>query len=297
VREASESLICPPELVAVPALSVLAAAIGSARVLEVKGGWREFPALWTAVVADPSSKKTPAQQHAVAPAERRQMAHKAQHELAMERHREALLEWEAMKKAAAKGTAVPEKPEAPKMRHNLVQDITVEALAVRLEENPRGLLAAHDELSGFFRSHDQYKPGGKGDERQKYLSLWSSRMLKVDRKGDDPVIVERPVVSIAGGIQPDVLAELAPGGRADKDDGMVHRFLFAYHHRAHPAPFSDGQYLSPSPPAGPRRPFSATGLHYYPVHVAPNPVFPGLERLHDWVVCRAVVLGRVFSLA
>jgi hypothetical protein len=228
VREASDSLVCPPELVAVPALSVLAAAVGSARVLEVKGGWREFPVLWTTVVADPSSKKTPAQQHAVAPAERRQMAHKAEHERAVEKHKEALLDWEALKKAAAKGTAPPEKPEAPKMRHNLVQDITVEALAARLAENPRGLLAAHDELSGFFRSHDQYKPGGKGDERQKYLSLWSSRMLKVDRKGDDPVIVERPVVSIAGGIQPDVLAELAPGGRADKDDGMVHRFLFAF---------------------------------------------------------------------
>ena len=53
------ALPCPPDFAA-PLLAVLGAAIGTTRVVEIKPGWRESPQLWTAVVADPGSKKSPA---------------------------------------------------------------------------------------------------------------------------------------------------------------------------------------------------------------------------------------------
>jgi hypothetical protein len=111
------------------------------------------------------------------------------------------------------------------MERCIVDDITVEALAVRLEENPRGVISAHDELTGFIRGLDQYKSGGKGNSRQAYLKMWANAPIIVDRKGnDEPVVVPRPYVTLQGAIQPDVLSEL-PGGR---NDGFLDRFLFAY---------------------------------------------------------------------
>jgi hypothetical protein len=60
MHEVAAALPCPPDFVGVPLLAVLGTAIGSSRVLEVKPGWREGPRLFTAVVADPGSKKSPA---------------------------------------------------------------------------------------------------------------------------------------------------------------------------------------------------------------------------------------------
>jgi hypothetical protein len=60
VREVADALPCPADFVGVPLLAVLGAAIGNSRVLQVKPGWHEGPRLFTAVVADPGSKKSPA---------------------------------------------------------------------------------------------------------------------------------------------------------------------------------------------------------------------------------------------
>ena len=53
-------------------------------------------------------------------------------------------------------------PEIPVCQRYTVSDVTAEALAVRLEQNSRGLLQVRDELAGFFSAMNQYKSGGKG---------------------------------------------------------------------------------------------------------------------------------------
>jgi hypothetical protein len=72
---------------------------------------------------------------------------------------------------------------------------------------------------------DQYK-GGKGSDRQHWLSLWSNDEVVVDRKAryGEPIILGKPFVSLFGGIQPAMLREL--GGAME--DGLMDRFLFAY---------------------------------------------------------------------
>jgi len=129
------------------------------------------------------------------------------------------------KRAAKEDQPEPDPPIRPKMRRCIVDDITVEALATRLEQNPRGLLSAHDELTGFIKGLDQYKSGGKGNARQYYLKMWSNNAIYVDRKGsDEPVVVPNPYVTLQGAIQPSVLGEI----RAGRDDGFLDRFIFAY---------------------------------------------------------------------
>ncbi len=107
----------------------------------------------------------------------------------------------------------------------VVQDTTIEALIERLNDNPRGVLSSNDELSNWVRQQDQYKSGDKGTDRQFWLSTWSNKPVVVDRKGrKEPIMVHRPFVAIAGGIQPGILPEL----KNNREDGLLDRFLFGY---------------------------------------------------------------------
>ncbi|BBL79307.1 hypothetical protein RxyAA322_11610 [Rubrobacter xylanophilus] len=226
IEEAESALGCAPELVALPMLAVLSSAIGTSRVVEIKGGWREWASLFVAVVASPGAMKTPAARVAKKPAFERQRVLSLAYAREKEEWRRELREWEVRKREAQKaGETAPEEPEAPAMSRCVASDTTVEALVSILEHNPRGLLVHRDELAGWVRSMDQYK-GGKGSDRQHWLSFWSTDEVVVDRKSrhGEPIIVARPFVSLSGGIQPAALGELGAGA----EDGLMDRFLFAY---------------------------------------------------------------------
>ncbi len=90
-----------------------------------------------------------------------------------------------------------------------------------LQTYPRGLLVAADELAGVVTGLNQYK-GGKGNDRQLYLKLWSGAALRVDRISRDAIYVAAPICSVTGAIQPSRV-DLLSG-----DDGMTGRWLTAY---------------------------------------------------------------------
>ena len=100
------------------------------------------------------------------------------------------------------------------MERVYADDTTVEALVGILEDNPRGLLDYKDELTGWIRGLDQYK-GGRGNDRQFWLSIHTNSPVVVDRKSrqGDPVYLDHPFVTLAGGIQPAMLPELGGAGR------------------------------------------------------------------------------------
>lgn len=226
VHEAEEALGCAPELVVLPMLAVLSSAIGTSRVVEVKGGWREWAALFVAVVASPGAMKTPAAKVAKKPAFERQRKLGREYAEDKEDWKREVREWEVEKRDAQKaGEPAPEEPALPTMSRCVAGDTTVEAFVSILEDNPRGLLVHRDELAGWVRSMDQYK-GGKGSDRQNWLNLWNTDEVVVDRKSrlGEPVILAKPFISLFGGIQPAMLGELGGG----VEDGMMDRFLFAY---------------------------------------------------------------------
>ena len=108
----------------------------------------------------------------------------------------------------------------------MCSDITTECLAVRLMENPRGLILGRDELSGWFSSFNAYK-GGKGGDASQWLEIHRAHPIVVDRKshGHDPVYVPRAAVSISGTIQPRILKRVL--GNEHLENGMAARFLMA----------------------------------------------------------------------
>ena len=226
IAEVENALGCAPELVALPMLAVLSSAIGTSRIVEVKGGWREWAALFVAVVASPGAMKTPAAKVARKHAFARQRDLGRTYSEEKEEWKRELREWEVQRRDAQKaGEPAPEEPEAPTMSRSVASDTTVEALVSILEDNPRGLLLHKDELAGWVRGMDQYK-GGKGSDRQHWLSFWSGDEVVVDRKSrqGEPIIVAKPFVSLFGGIQPSMLGELGAGA----EDGLMDRFLFCY---------------------------------------------------------------------
>src|SRR5215217_5380893 len=222
VKEAAASLRCPIDYLGLAALAALSAAIGDTRRTVIKKDWTEGAAIFGMIVGGPSSKKTPAMNLALRPVRERQIALKAEYERQKEEHESALRDWEKAKKD---GPSELRKPYKPTLVRTYADDTTVERLADILNENRRGLLIIKDELSGWLGSMNQYKQGGKGADRQFWLSAHTNQPVAVDRKStDEPVIVARPFVSIVGGIQPEVLPDFGK----DRGDGLIDRFIPVY---------------------------------------------------------------------
>ena len=226
VAEAAAAIGCPPDGIGLAALTTLGSAIGNSRVIQLKKGWTESAAIYAALIADSGEKKTATIAVATDPAHKLQNRLNKEHEKKMDEHATEMRQHAVdVKEAGKNGHPAPPEPRKPVAERNHVNDTTVEALTVILKENPRGLLLERDELVGWVKAMDQYKSGGKGAERQFWLSVWSNRPVSVDRKGQpEPLAVLRPFVPVIGSIQPDVLPELAE----NREDGMLERFLFAY---------------------------------------------------------------------
>ncbi len=224
LEEAAHAKEAPVEFIASPMLAALGVGIGASRRFRIERSWTELPTLYTAVVALPASGKSPAEDAAMLPVYRQSKVLNHRYKIALETWKVEHQRWEQeAAEARKKKKRVPEEPEKPVKQRIRVGDTTVEALHVRMAENPRGLVLARDELAGFFNSLNQYK--GKGSDRQFWLSQHSGRVAPVDRKTDDETYdVDYPCVFVVGSIQPEKLHVLD----LEAGDGMVERFLFAW---------------------------------------------------------------------
>lgn len=223
VEEGARANQCPAEFIAVPALTVLGTAIGNSHVLQVKKGWNFKANIYTCVIAEPGSAKSPSQQVALRPIKKLQKELAAEYEREKEIYEEELQQWEdAKRNKEARG----KKPEPPIMREIYTTDTTTEALAETLSNNPRGVLLALDELTAWVNGLNQYK-GGKGADREAYLSFWSGALAKINRVRKPPTILENPFVAITGAMPPAALKTLVDE-RSRGEDGFIHRILFAY---------------------------------------------------------------------
>jgi hypothetical protein len=220
-REAAASVGCPVDYIGLSTLAAVSAAIGDTRRIVIKKDWTEGAAIFGMIVGGPASKKTPAMNLALRPVRERQMALKAEYERQKEEHKAAFANY----KDALKEDPGAREPDKPTLGRTYADDTTVERLADILNENRRGVLIIKDELSGWLGAMNQYKQGGKGADRQFWLSVHTNQPVSVDRKSsDEPVIVAHPWVSVIGGIQPEVLPDFGK----DRGDGLIDRFIPAY---------------------------------------------------------------------
>lgn len=225
VTEAAKAIGCDASYIALPLLSGLASAIGNTHRIALKRGWTEPAIVWTAIVGDSGTAKSPALELGLRPIRKRQHDAMKEHAEAIKQHADALAMHErdaAHWKRSKSDTPPPAKPEAPIADRCWTDDATTEALAVLLQQNPRGLLMVRDELAGWF-NFDRYAGGKGGGDAAKWLEMFGGRPMVVDRKTGGTLYVPRAAVSIAGGIQPETLRRAL--GQEHRDNGLAARLL------------------------------------------------------------------------
>jgi len=228
VCKGARAIGCDESFIALPSLSALASAIGNTRRLQLKrGSWTEPSILWTAIVGESGTGKSPALELALRSVRKRQRRSMIEHTEQMKAHEAEVARWEvekaAWKKDGAEGDP-PEAPERPVCARTWCDDVTTEALVMKLQENPRGLLMARNELSAWF-DFDRYSGGRGGGDAAKWIEVYDGRALIVDRKTSDTEYVPHASVSIAGGIQPAILQRCIT--ERNRENGLLARLLFA----------------------------------------------------------------------
>lgn len=223
----SRAIGCDQAYLALPMLSALAAAIGTTRRARLKKTWSAPAILWTAIIGESGAAKTPAFRLVTAPLRDRERK-------ALEAYSAAMQEYDIQMMHYSKGLAKwkkdrsfddpPIEPDPPRAERIIVTDITVEALAERLQDSPRGLLLMRDELAGWVGSFDRYA-GTAGGDVAHWLSMHSAESTIVDRKKGNPptIYVDRASVSVTGSIQPGTLRRVMQ--TAHREAGLLARIL------------------------------------------------------------------------
>lgn len=242
VYDIADRLQVPLEFPAVPAIIAAGAVIGNRVKIQPKrhDDWTVVPNLWGAIIGRPGAMKSPAIEQALKPL-RRLMAKAAQEYedakkiWAFDKEKREVMTAAIKKKmldAAKKGQDIErfredlmaEEASEPTERRYLVNDTTVEKYGELLNQNPRGLLIFRDELTGWFRSLDDYR---RANDRAFYLEAWNGDGSYVyDRIGRGTLKIDNTTTSILGGIQPKPLSQYLQGalGYGEGDDGLMQRF-------------------------------------------------------------------------
>ena len=171
--------------------------------------------LWVMCIAKRGRAKTPSFDYAAQTLRRLEID-------ARKRFKDELAEWR--KAEANKEMPSYDRPTDPA---RMLDDITIETVAKLLDKRDGTGLVTVDELSGWFGRMGKYGSTGPGSERGRWLSMWSAQPWAYQRTSDGKngelgidIMLERPVVSIVGGIQPGLLSCLG-----SDTDGFPPRWL------------------------------------------------------------------------
>ena len=198
----------PRDYISASVLFSIAFAIGDK--LELKGKYDNIPILWLALVGNVSSGKTDPLMKCL--------------NYFSKKDNQSFKEYITDKKVYNEFSkndkgSMPE----PKYFQYILTDYTPEALYKVHTVNRRGLCIYRDELKGWFDDFNRYSKSG---EETNMLSTFYRTPIKINRSSQDPLQINNPSIFIAGGIQADLVSELAKNNRAE--NGFMSRFIFAF---------------------------------------------------------------------
>ena len=236
VCDISERMQCPPDYVAVTALTALGSLLGRKVGIapEQHTDWHEVTNLWACCVGRPGLMKSPAIGEALKPLQRLEAKAREEHEAWLAKYEAEHHEWKLRKDAAetkfktalkknvnAKLDFDTPEPSEPSERRYITNDTTYEKLGEILAQNPNGILAHRDELVSLLKTLDREEYCAA---RGFFLQAWSGKdSYTFDRIGRGRIYVQAACLSMIGSTQPGRLAEYirrAVSGAA-ADDGMI----------------------------------------------------------------------------
>jgi putative DNA primase/helicase len=241
VGDIANRLQCPPDYVAVAALTSLGAVIGRRVGIkpQAKTDWIEIPNLWGCFIGRPGMLKSPAMTEALKPLHHLEAESAKENEVAQQayavgldayklrRQVKASLEKEALKrdpKTKEIAFELGDEPKQPPQIRYCTNDSSYEKLGELLIDNPAGILLERDELVSLLKHLDR---DDQSVARGFYLSGWSGQQgYSFDRIVRGHLHIEAICVSVLGNTQPVRIAEYVRranyGGAGG--DGLMQRF-------------------------------------------------------------------------
>ena len=206
VHEVAKVYQCP-EAFAVAGMFAAVAAVAGKKFSLWDGKRSNYAQIWLSIVAPSGTGKSEALRWFFRPVE----AIEAED---YKVYRTAVQEW---KKGGEQGPK-------PILRRRTAVDTTPEVRDQILADNRNGLCLVVDELKGLFDDLGRYNKSG---EVGRLLSNYSNSSYYVDRKTQEPLRIENPVLSIVGTIQPSIFP-LAFGGPQFTGSGFLPRWCFVW---------------------------------------------------------------------
>jgi hypothetical protein len=198
VRDVAIRKHVPPECVAVSLMVHFCGATGrrfSMHPMRFDTGWKVWCCLWGGMVMEPSSMKTAILNETSRPLSEIEKVWRAKYDEAFRIYTRAKEEWDSNKKNRS-----GEEPQKPPQQRVLLNNATKEKMHELLVDNPRGMIASHDELAGWLA---QLEAKGREGERQLYLKGWSGDSPhSMDRIMRGSVYVDHVCLGIFGASQP-----------------------------------------------------------------------------------------------
>jgi hypothetical protein len=218
----------PRDYIAASVLFSTALAIGNK--FDLKDKYENIPLLWLAIVGNVSSGKTEPLKTCLS--------------YFINKDKEAFNEYQIQKQLFKTEIEKPKKErdnsiQPPQYFQYLLSDSTPEALYNAHTVNNRGLCIYRDELKGWLDDFGRYNKSG---EQSTMLSTFYRQPMQINRASKEPIFIHKPCIYVSGGIQPDILQDLAKDNRAE--NGFLSRFIFAYPDLTDKQPYSNSKLNS-----------------------------------------------------
>lgn len=197
-------------------LWLISLCIGNSCKIEVKTGWRESVNIWIGLIGKAGLGKTPSINAIIFPIEKRNA-------FEIKYYQNQYKKWKEYEKLKDKEKKDHEEVLEPIRKQFIVNDVTIEALADLHEDNPNGVAVFKDELNGWIKDMNKYKPGS---DLEFWLSCWSGKPATLTRKTAKSSFIEMPLMPVLGGIQPGIFSQIATS--ENKDNGFMDRLLLCY---------------------------------------------------------------------
>lgn len=184
--------------------------------IELKGKYDNIPLLWLAIVGNVSSGKTD-------PLKTCLSYFTKEDNVSFKEYNLKSSEFKAYEKLPAKEKKLAPSVEQPYYFQYLLNDYTPEALFRAHSINERGICIYRDELKGWFDDFNRYSNSG---EQSTMLSTFYRQPMQINRASKEPINIPKPCIYVCGGIQPELLRDLAKDSRAE--NGFLSRIMFVY---------------------------------------------------------------------
>ena len=196
-------------------LWLISLSVGNTFNIEVKSGWKERATLWISLVGKAGIGKTPSLNRIVAPL-------KEINQREFKRYIKEYAEYKEFDALSAKEKNGM-KLEKPKNTQFISTDITIEALIQLHQESDNSVGVFKDELSGWIKDMNKYRPGS---DLEFWLSAWAGESVVLNRITRDSNFIDKPCLPVLGGIQPSIFNTFYT--EENKDNGFMDRMLLSF---------------------------------------------------------------------